>query len=169
MKVLVNRGWVPTTAKPQRAEERERVVRTNSAGVSPVQEQRVVVRKGEKGAWYMPAAGTKDRSWTWTDLVSISELVGGCTVTPPPADDPKAAGTGNIPLYFDAVAAAGSDGGGGQAAADASAGNRKLHPMQAASTAAHALAKYESEITAPQPRLVNSYGEFPVTPWKHQV
>ena len=52
VKVLVNRGWVPNAAKPQRAEARATVVRTNSAGVAPVQELRVVVRKGEKGAAY---------------------------------------------------------------------------------------------------------------------
>ena len=87
------------------------------------------------------ALAGKDRSMTWTDLATISDAVGG-TVTAAPLDDPKAAGTGNVPLYFDAVGAVGSDGGGAQAAADASAGSRKLHPMQAASTAAHALAKY---------------------------
>ena len=125
----------------------------------------------------MPAASfhTPDRSCTWTDLVSIGRLV-NASLAPAGSGgkDEKApegtiAGAVDLPLYFDAVAAPGSDGGGAGAAADNATGGRKLHPMVAASQSAHAVDRYERAIHAPQPRLINSYTDFPVTPWKHKV
>lgn len=122
----------------------------------------------------MPTATfhTPDRSCTWTDLASIATLV---NTTPPssigkdknPSESTPAAS--NLPLYFDAVAAVGSDGGGAGAAATNATDGQKLHPMVAASKSAHAIDRYERAIHAPQPRLINSYTDFPVTPWKHKV
>ena len=125
----------------------------------------------------MPAAASKDRSWTWTDLVGIAALT-GATLEPGRADDP-----GARTLYFDAVAADAAE-----APGEGEGAGRKLHPMVAASEAAHALeaqkrcasttepsfahglsALGRRDITAPQPRMLGSYGHFPVTPWKHQV
>ena len=76
----------------------------------------------------MPAAASKDRSWTWTDLVGIAALT-GATLEPGRADDP-----GARTLYFDAVAADAAE-----APGEGEGAGRKLHPMVAASEAAHAL------------------------------
>ena len=73
----------------------------------------------------MPAAASKDRSWTWTDLVGIAALT-GATLEPGRADDPDAR-----TLYFDAVAADAAE-------APGEGAGRKLHPMVAASEAAMA-------------------------------
>ena len=151
VRVLVNRGWMPVNAKAQRAEEREQAelaAARPGAKPSAAQELRVVARKGERGASYMPAASfEKDRSCTWTDLATIANLV-GATPSPPPSDSDdeatraKHAATVDLPLYFDAVAAVGSDGGGAEAAANDATGGRKLHPMVAASQSAHAVDRY---------------------------
>jgi hypothetical protein len=126
----------------------------------------------------MPAASfhTSDRSCTWTDLESIGKLVNAsfASTTGSTAEDKKAsesadAAVADLPLYFDAVAAPGSDGGGAGAAASDATDGRKLHPMVAASKSAHAVDRYERAIHAPQPRLISSYTDFPVTPWKHKV
>jgi hypothetical protein len=125
----------------------------------------------------MPAASfhTPDRSCTWTDLASIGKLVNASLAsTESGAEDNKASQSASVavadlPLYFDAVAAPGSDGGGAGAAANDATDGRKLHPMVAASKSAHAVDRYERAIHAPQPRLVSSYTDFPVTPWKHKV
>ena len=76
----------------------------------------------------MPAAASKDRSWTWTDLVGIAALT-GATLEPGRAGDP-----GARTLYFDAVAADAAE-----APGEGEGAGRKLHPMVAASEAAHAL------------------------------
>ena len=123
---------------------------------------------------YMPAASfhTPDRSCTWTDLASIGALVSASLASD--ANAGNASGSSDatfadLPLYFDAVAAPGSDGGGAGAAATNATDGRKLHPMVAASKSAHAVDRYERAIHAPQPRLIDSYTDFPVTPWKHKV
>lgn len=123
---------------------------------------------------YMPAASfhTPDRSCTWTDLASIGSLV-NASLSPQPSenDTNKAEQTAaaNQPLYFDAVTAPDSDEGGAGVVAQDATGGRKLHPMVAASKSAHAVDRYERAIYAPQPRLIDSYTDFPVTPWKHKV
>ena len=50
VRVLVNRGWVPSNAKQQRSEERERAASRAGTALSSVVDLEVVIRKGEKGA-----------------------------------------------------------------------------------------------------------------------
>ena len=49
--VLVNRGWVPSDAQPQRAADRAARAARGAASRADVEELYVVVRRGEKGAW----------------------------------------------------------------------------------------------------------------------
>ena len=119
----------------------------------------------------MPPASfhTPDRSCTWTDLASIGKLVDASAAEDKKSSEGANVATAELPLYFDAVAAPGSDRGGAAAVASDATDGRKLHPMVAASKSAHAVDRYERAIHEPQPRLISSYTDFPATPWKHKV
>ena len=98
----------------------------------------------------MPAAASKDRSWTWTDLVGIAALT-GATLEPGRAGDP-----GARTLYFDAVAADAAE-----APGEGEGAGRKLHPMVAASEAAHALEAQKRCASTTEP----SFAHWPQCAW----
>jgi hypothetical protein len=100
-----------------------------------------VVRRGEAGAWYLPSTEGQGRTMTWIDLHTIDRMYGGAAGT-------QAAGSAargddeRVPLLFDAV----------------SIGSASPSHDQDSGVA-----------SSPEPRPLDSYGNFPVTPFKHQI
>lgn len=86
-RVFINRGWVPKESKS---------VSSRRAGqLEGHLEVEAVVRRGEKGAWYMPPTTGSDRTMTWIDLTQIASVGNEGRVVD--------ADTVSRPLLFDAV------------------------------------------------------------------